>query len=99
MADLRREKSLTINGGDEFGFTAENYREGVRLFIKDGPEIGDEVFNNSDLRRFCSLGYSLEKIQENIDDSIKEFEEFKVPKRINQELINTYDYFIIFVDY
>ncbi len=99
MADLRREKSLTINGGDEFGFTAENYREGVRLFIKDGPEIGDEVFNNSDLRRLCSLGYSLEKIQENIDDSIKEFEEFNVPKRINQELINTYDYFIIFVDY
>lgn len=47
---------------DEFGFTADDYKNGIAIYRGDAPSGGERVFSKSDLQKALSDGYSLSSV-------------------------------------
>ena len=47
---------------DEFGFTADDYKNGIAIYRGDAPSGGERVFSKSDLQKALSDGYSLSPV-------------------------------------
>ncbi len=96
------------DGKDEYGYTKEDYENGIWVYRFDSNERlqqrgdtsvlvrGDEVFSYVKLVELCNAGYTLE--EHNSTEVNENNTDWDSDREYNIEIIRQYDYFILFYE-